>query len=116
MPGVPLCGGEGHVERGALARPALHPRRTAVRGGDLAHYGEPDARAAPSAPGDAARLEDLEDALVVGGVDPASVIPHHEMVEAVLLRDPHLDHGAHGRTHVVQGVADEIAQDLIELG
>jgi hypothetical protein len=105
---------DGDVEGGALARPALDPGATVVGVGDLPDDGEAHAGPASIAAARSQALEHLEDPLVVLGGDAAPEVPYRDLVGVRALHDLHHDAAVRALAHVVDGVPDQVRENLVQ--
>src|SRR5690606_4022846 len=109
--------GPGEPERGALAGGGVDRDRAAHALDGLLDDGEPDAGPLDLVAG-AQRLEELEDALVVSGVDAGTVVGDLERDEGgvPVARGPHHHAALAGPVVMAYGVVDQVAEDQLEGG
>src|SRR5271157_243700 len=102
------------MEAGALARSALHPDPAAMGLGDLLH----NRKAHPGSPSTVGTrpeaLEDLEDAFMMAGMDAPPVVLHRHVMHVGLFAHIDLDPRLGVRPHVIERVAHEVREDLVE--
>ena len=97
-----------------MAEPAVDPNPPAMGLHDLPHDREPDAGSAAVVAARREALEDLEDPFVVLGRDATSPIMHRDVLAVGLFDDVHVDARLGAGPHVLDRVADQVREHLVE--
>jgi hypothetical protein len=102
------------MEAGPLVGSAIDPDASAVCLDDLLDDCKADSRAPVTVLARTEVLEDLENPVVVGGIDSLAVVAHSDLVAVLQRLHLHPDQRLFDVSHVVEGVADQIREELVE--